>query len=61
MKAVGKVVHAGARSFIAESMVVDGEGGEIARAESRLEQFRSLGEKEEKNLIEVFNQRHTHH
>ena len=55
------MVHAGARSFIAESMVVDGEGREIARAESRLEQFRSLGEKEEKNLIEVFNQRHTHH
>ena len=31
MKAIGKVVHAGARSFIAESVVVDSEGKEIAR------------------------------
>ena len=31
MKATGKVVYAGARSFIAESVVVDGEGKEIAR------------------------------
>jgi uncharacterized protein (TIGR00369 family) len=31
MKATGKVVYTGARSFIAESVVVDGEGKEIAR------------------------------
>src|SRR5215472_4671885 len=31
MKATGKVVYAGARSFIAESVVVDGDGREIAR------------------------------
>lgn len=31
MKATGKVVYAGARSFIADSVVVDGEGNEIAR------------------------------
>jgi len=31
MKATGRVVYAGARSFIAESLVVDGEGQEIAR------------------------------
>ncbi len=31
MKATGKVVYAGSRSFIAESVVVDGEGKEIAR------------------------------
>ena len=31
MKATGKVVYTGARSFIAEAVVVDGEGGEIAR------------------------------
>ena len=31
MKATGRVVYAGARSFIAESLVVDGEGKEIAR------------------------------
>ena len=31
MKATGKVVYAGARSFIADSVVVDGEGKEIAR------------------------------
>jgi uncharacterized protein (TIGR00369 family) len=31
MKATGKVVYAGARSFIAESVVVDGDGKEIAR------------------------------
>jgi uncharacterized protein (TIGR00369 family) len=31
MKAIGKVVHAGTRSFIAESVVVDSEGKEIAR------------------------------
>ena len=31
MKATGKVVYAGARSFIAESVVVDAEGKEIAR------------------------------
>jgi len=31
MKAIGKVVHAGARSFIAESVVVDSEDREIAR------------------------------
>ena len=31
MKATGKVVYAGARSFIAESVVVDREGKEIAR------------------------------
>ena len=31
MKATGKVVYAGMRSFIAESVVVDGEGREIAR------------------------------
>ena len=31
MKAVGKVVYAGAKSFIAESVVIDGEGQEIAR------------------------------
>ena len=31
MKASGRVVYAGARSFIAESRVVDGEGKEIAR------------------------------
>jgi len=31
MKATGKVVYAGARSFIAESVVMDGEGREIAR------------------------------
>ena len=31
MKATGKVVYAGARSFIAESAVVDGDGNEIAR------------------------------
>jgi acyl-coenzyme A thioesterase PaaI-like protein len=31
MKATGKVVYAGARSFIAESVVVDGDGNEIAR------------------------------
>ena len=30
MKATGKVVYAGMRSFIAESVVVDGEGREIA-------------------------------
>ena len=31
MKATGKVAYAGARSFIAEAVVVDGEGKEIAR------------------------------
>ena len=31
MRATGKVVHAGARSFIAESVIVDGHGKEIAR------------------------------
>ncbi len=31
MKATGKVVHAGARSFLAESVVVDESGNEIAR------------------------------
>jgi uncharacterized protein (TIGR00369 family) len=31
MKANGTVVHAGARSFIAESVVMDGEGKQIAR------------------------------
>ena len=31
MKASGKVVFAGGKSFIAESVVVDGEGREIAR------------------------------
>jgi uncharacterized protein (TIGR00369 family) len=31
MTARGKVVHAGGKSFIAESVVVDGEGKEIAR------------------------------
>ncbi len=31
MKATGKVVHAGGRSFLAESVVVDAEGHEIAR------------------------------
>jgi len=31
MKASGKVVHAGARSFLAESVVMDGAGREIAR------------------------------
>jgi uncharacterized protein (TIGR00369 family) len=31
MKATGKVVYAAARSFIAESLVVDGGGKEIAR------------------------------
>lgn len=31
MKATGKVVYKGARSFIAEAVVVDGEGKEIAR------------------------------
>jgi len=31
MKAVGKVVYAGARSFLAESVVFDGSGTEIAR------------------------------
>ena len=31
MKATGRVVYAGGRSFIAESLVVDGEGQEIAR------------------------------
>src|ERR1700748_1728177 len=31
MKATGKVVHAGARSFLAESVVVDDTGKEIAR------------------------------
>lgn len=31
MKATGKVVYAGARSFLAESVVVDGNGKEIAR------------------------------
>lgn len=31
MRATGKVVYAGARSFIAESVVMDGEGEEIAR------------------------------
>ena len=31
MKASGKVVYAGARSFIAESVVTDGEGNDIAR------------------------------
>jgi uncharacterized protein (TIGR00369 family) len=31
MKAIGKVVYAGARSFIAESVVVGSEGKEIAR------------------------------
>lgn len=31
MKATGKVVHAGARSFLAESVVVDESGQEIAR------------------------------
>lgn len=31
MKATGKVVYAGARSFLADSLVVDGEGKEIAR------------------------------
>jgi uncharacterized protein (TIGR00369 family) len=30
-KATGKVVYAGARSFIAESIVADGDGKEIAR------------------------------
>src|SRR5262252_4689994 len=31
MKATGKVVYAGARSFLAESVVVDDRGNEIAR------------------------------
>jgi uncharacterized protein (TIGR00369 family) len=31
MKATGKVVHAGGRSFLAESVVVDDSGQEIAR------------------------------
>jgi uncharacterized protein (TIGR00369 family) len=31
MKATGKVVYAGARSFLAESVVVDAKGKEIAR------------------------------
>ena len=31
MKATGKVVYSGARSFIAESIVVDSDGREIAR------------------------------
>ena len=31
MKATGKVVYAGARSFVADSVVMDGEGKEIAR------------------------------
>jgi len=31
MKASGKVVYAGGRSFIAESVVLDGEGNDIAR------------------------------
>ena len=31
MKATGKVVFAGARSYIAEAVVVDGDGKEIAR------------------------------
>ena len=31
MKATGKVVYAGARSYIAESVMVDGDGREIAR------------------------------
>ena len=31
MKATGKVIYAGARSFLAESVVMDGEGKEIAR------------------------------
>jgi len=31
MKATGKVVYAGARSFVAESVVLNGEGKEIAR------------------------------
>lgn len=31
MKATGKVLYAGARSFLAESVVEDGEGNEIAR------------------------------
>ena len=31
MKATGKVVYNGARSFISESVVVDGDGQEIAR------------------------------
>jgi len=31
MKAIGRVVHAGARAFIAESVVVDGNDAEIAR------------------------------
>jgi uncharacterized protein (TIGR00369 family) len=31
MKATGRVVYAGARSFLAESVVVDGSGNEIAR------------------------------
>jgi len=55
MKAVGKVVHAGARSFIAESMVVDGEGREIARAESRRIRAISLsrGKRREKSARSV--------
>lgn len=31
MKAIGKVVHAGTRSFLAEAVVVDGKDREIAR------------------------------
>jgi acyl-coenzyme A thioesterase PaaI-like protein len=31
MKATGKVVYAGSRSFLAESVIVDSEGQEIAR------------------------------
>ena len=31
MKATGRVVYAGARSYVAESVVVDAEGREIAR------------------------------
>lgn len=31
MKATGRVVHAGVRSFLAEAVVVDGSGNEIAR------------------------------
>ena len=31
MKATGRVVYSGARSFLAESVVVDGAGNEIAR------------------------------
>lgn len=31
MRATGKVVYAGARSFVAESVVVDSDGNEIAR------------------------------